>query len=68
MWNYSRSVDSCESFGIFSSYINVDGDYYPCSFCEGEKDWKEGISVLDCESFNKDIWLEKKWKNIENYL
>lgn len=57
------SVMSCEST-IESVYINVDGNYYPCSFSEGVDinglDWKQGISVLDCNDFIKDIWFHKR--------
>jgi hypothetical protein len=38
--------ESCESC-CFSSYINQRGEFVPCSFCEGEGEWSEGISVLD---------------------
>lgn len=38
--------ESCES-SLFSSYINQRGEFVPCSFCEDEGEWKEGISVLD---------------------
>jgi len=31
--NILQMVEPCES-GLFSSYINVDGDFYPCSFNE----------------------------------
>jgi hypothetical protein len=47
-----RLVESCEST-LFSSYINVKGLYYPCSFVEDE--WK-GIDVLNCNDFIKDVW------------
>lgn len=61
------SIEPCESFGLFSSYINVFGDYFPCSFAEGEGEWKDGISVVDCEDFIKDVWFSDKlnrWRNI----
>jgi MoaA/NifB/PqqE/SkfB family radical SAM enzyme len=38
--------ESCEST-LFSSYINQRGEFYPCSFCEGESGWETGVSVLD---------------------
>jgi hypothetical protein len=47
-------AEPCESFGMFSSYINCHGIYYPCSFCEGEG--IEGIDVLHCENFLKEVW------------
>lgn len=64
-------AESCESFGMFSSYINCHGTYFPCSFCEGEDGWTEGIDVLNCKDFLKDIWFSEKinyWRNkmIEN--
>jgi len=57
---YLAMSESCESFGIFSSYINVHGDFFPCSFAEGECEWKEGISVLNCDDFLKDVWYSDK--------
>jgi MoaA/NifB/PqqE/SkfB family radical SAM enzyme len=60
-------VEPCESFGLFSSYINVDGKYFPCSFCEqAHEDWNEGIDVLSVNSI-VDIWnspLVNKWRDI----
>jgi len=53
-------AEGCESFGICSSYVNVDGVYYPCSFAEGEGDWKEGFDVVDCDDFIKDVWFSDK--------
>ena len=51
-----QMAEPCESFGLFSSYINVDGRYFPCSFCDGvNEDWKDGIDVLSCGSFSE-IW------------
>lgn len=48
-------VEPCES-SLFSSYINTEGKFFPCSFCEGAGDWKEGIDVTACEDFTKDVW------------
>jgi hypothetical protein len=59
-------VEPCESFGMFSSYISAEGIYYPCSFAEGEGDWKEGFDVVNCDDFIKDIWTSEKlikWRN-----
>jgi MoaA/NifB/PqqE/SkfB family radical SAM enzyme len=50
---FKTLVEPCESFGIFSSYINVDGDYFPCSFCENKI---KPISVLTTTDFVKDVW------------
>ena len=60
-------AEPCEAFGMFSSYINCKGYYYPCSFCEGESDWEDGLDVLNCNDFMKDIWFNEKvnkWRQI----
>lgn len=45
--------ESCES-SVFSSYINVHGEYYHCSFSEGECDWRP-VDVLKADNF-LDVW------------
>ena len=60
-------AEPCEAFGMFSSYINASGVYYPCSFCEGEEGWEEGLDVAGCDNFLKDIWHHtklKEWREI----
>jgi len=55
---------SCESF-LSSAYINCEGFSFPCSFCEGEPGWEEGVNVLDKNSF-LDVWYDErmvKWRN-----
>jgi MoaA/NifB/PqqE/SkfB family radical SAM enzyme len=64
-----QSSESCESFGLFSSYINVRGEYSPCSFTEGEVaeecgDWSSGLSVLECDDFLRDIWYNDKVNDV----
>lgn len=58
--NISKCIESCESFGLFSSYINYKGKYFPCSFTENEGEWKDGIDVLNFDNFLKDIWFSEK--------
>ena len=53
-------VLDCEA-SLQSSYINVDGFYFPCSFCEGEGSWEEGLNVLDCKDSNE--FSEKIWNH-----
>jgi MoaA/NifB/PqqE/SkfB family radical SAM enzyme len=57
---YIAMSESCESFGVQSAYIDVNGVYFPCSFATGEGEWKEGLDVLNCEDFVKDIWFNEK--------
>jgi len=59
-------VEPCEAT-IYSTYISVDGAYFPCSFCENE-DWKEGLSVIKCKDFLKDIWYNEKTINFKKRL
>ena len=61
---YEMIAEPCES-GLFSSYINVKGEYYSCSFIEGEKGYN-GINILECDDFMKDLWYNKevkKWRH-----
>lgn len=51
--------EPCES-SCFSLYVNVEGDFYPCSFAEGSGTWKEGISVIKFDDFLNDIWYNKR--------
>ena len=60
-------AEPCES-GCFSSYINSKGKFYACSFCEGEGMWKEGIDVLNCNNFLKDVWNHEKTVDFRNKL
>lgn len=61
-------IEPCES-SVFSSYVSVDAKYYPCSFCEGvNADWKDGLSVLDCNDFITDIWYNEKTQNFKKKL
>lgn len=55
---FKTVIEPCESFGLFSCYFNVDGEYFPCSFCEGEGEWKKGLKIKD--DFLKDIWYSEK--------
>ena len=52
-------VEPCES-SKFSAYINVNGDYFPCSFIEGTEKWENGLDVKNCNNFIDDIWNNPK--------
>ena len=49
----------CES-SLLSSYINEEGVYYPCSFCEKQDEWAEGIDLKTCNDFLTDVWHHEK--------
>jgi MoaA/NifB/PqqE/SkfB family radical SAM enzyme len=56
-------AEPCES-SRFSAYVNVEGNYFPCSFTEGTGEWKKGMSMIDCKDFSE-IWnseLNKKFR------
>ncbi len=48
-------AEPCEST-CFSSYVDVDGVFFPCSFTPDPDNWAEGMNVTECEDFVKDIW------------
>jgi sulfatase maturation enzyme AslB (radical SAM superfamily) len=61
----TQFAEPCES-GLFSFYMNVKGEYYPCSFSEGEPGWKDGISGIGVKNFISEIWNHPKlinWRN-----
>jgi MoaA/NifB/PqqE/SkfB family radical SAM enzyme len=47
-------AESCESTR-FSVYVNVEGKFYPCSFCEGEAGWEKGVDIIDSDFVNA-VW------------
>lgn len=52
----SKELAECCESDLFSSYINVHGRYFHCSFTEGEDTW-EGIDVLEVNDFLLDVWF-----------
>ena len=52
-------VEPCES-SLFSSYINAEGKFFPCSFCENQDSWSDGIDVLKVSDFEKEVWNHPK--------
>ena len=60
-------TEPCEST-LFSLYLDVNGDLYPCSFCEGIDGWEFGVSVLDCEDFIDDIWINPRVRKFRDQL
>ena len=60
-------IQPCEST-LESSYINVDGDFFPCSFTEGTEGWETGLSVLNCENFVDNIWNNPRTVEFRNKL
>jgi hypothetical protein len=62
-----KMAEPCESC-LFSGYINVDGMFFPCSFCENEINWEKGIDVLKTRHFLANIWRGKKTNEFRNKL
>lgn len=54
--------EPCESTR-FSSFINVDGKFSPCSFLDEKMTEKIGLDVLECTDFIDDIWLQEQTIN-----
>jgi len=56
--------ESCESTR-FSLYLSVDGIAYPCSFAEHKYN---GVNVIDCNDFMKDVWMSKEIQDFRRSL
>lgn len=59
------AVEPCEST-LFSQYINVEGKFYSCSFCENAPSFPNGIDVTTAENFIRDVWNHEytvAWRN-----
>ena len=69
--NYERIKDyaePCES-GLFSSYCNVDGIFFPCSFSENIEGWETGIDLSKpLKSFLEECWYHDKTVAFRNKL
>jgi MoaA/NifB/PqqE/SkfB family radical SAM enzyme len=62
---FEQSAEPCEST-LYSLYIDVNGDFYPCSFSPGTQGWEKGISVLECNNFLEDIWFNERTRNFSD--
>jgi len=58
---FNQSAEPCEST-LYSLYIDVKGDFYPCSFSPDTEGWNKGISVLECDNFIEDVWFNERTK------
>ena len=65
--SFKTMVEPCEST-LFSIYINVKGEAFPCSFMEGEEGWIEGIDTVDCFDFLNDVWYNDRIKSFRKSL
>ena len=61
------SVISCEST-LESSYVNVKGQFFPCSFLEGTENWREGIDVTKVDNFITEVWNHPRTEEFRNAL
>lgn len=59
-----QAAEPCES-DLFSAYVNVKGEYWHCSFTEGEPGF-EGLSVLEADDFLRDIWFSEPVKRFRD--
>lgn len=59
-------IEPCEST-LFSSYVNVKGEFFPCSFIEDEIGFKP-IDIPSCRDFLKDVWYHPDTESFRNTL
>lgn len=57
-------AESCES-SLFSTYINVKGETWNCSFCENEPD-VEKVNLLGVKDYLKEVWYSKQVVNFRD--
>lgn len=60
-----QAVEPCEST-LFSQYINVEGKFYSCSFCENAPSFPEGVDVTTATNFIDGVWnhpMTIAWRN-----
>jgi radical SAM protein with 4Fe4S-binding SPASM domain len=63
---YGQS-EPCES-SLMSAYVDVDGNYFPCSFTPDYGGWDKGVSVVDCQDFVRDVWNNPKVEEFRKKL
>ena len=61
------SIISCEAC-LESCYVNVKGQFFPCSFVEGVEGWHQGIDLLSVDNFITEVWNDAKTTNFRNAL
>lgn len=65
---YETNAEPCES-SLFSTYIDVQGKFFPCSFSPDTDLWgSEGIDVANCEDFMKDVWYNERTNEFRKSL
>jgi len=60
-------VEPCESSRM-SEYINVHGEFFPCSFIENTVGWKTGIDVTGEIDLLNDVWYNERTVAFRNKL
>lgn len=54
--------DPCEST-IYSMFVNVKGEFFPCSFVENTDGWYTGLDVINTKDFLREVWYHDNTKN-----
>ena len=63
---FSQMSESCES-DRFSGYANVKGEYWHCSFTEGQPGW-EPVDLMKVNSFEAEVWNSPQVKKFRDRL
>ena len=62
--NMLMASEGCES-DLFSTYINVDGLNWPCSFSEDVPGYT-GVDIINCHDFLDDVWYSPSVLDFRN--
>ena len=62
-----QSIIPCEAT-LESSYCDVKGQFFPCSFIEGTEGWETGIDVVSCKDFIDEVWNNPRVEEFRNAL
>jgi len=76
---FKTMIEPCES-SLFSVYVDVHGNFYPCSFAEGitsygyptdnnpVESWDKGIHIPSVNSFLDEVWNHPKTQSFRKHL
>lgn len=65
--DFKVMTEPCESTN-FSEFIDVNGDFYPCSFAAESDGWHTGIPIVESTDMLTDVWYNDRVVAFRNNL